>query len=461
MTRYLSRAVVASLTLLAGCVVGPDYRRPAVDLPESYRGTVKQAAGQPALSELHWRAVFTDPPLQKAIEEALAAGPDALLAVARLREAEALAGVARAPLQPQASLSLNTSATARQPGDSLTSTYLGAAGVSWEIDLWGRYRRASEAAQAEMLASAEARHGINASLVGAVANYYYQLAALRDIHAVTAHAADNQREVLRLVKRLSAAGIASAAEERQQESALGATEARLPALRLQIAETENALSVLLGRHPGALVFDTPPTLGLPNFIPPGLPSALIERRPDIRQAEARLAAANARVGEAKALFFPKLSLTAIFGGVSTSLGDVVNGSAATVASIGPNLLQPLYAGGQLVFNREAAQARLEQGLINYRKTVLSALGEVASALAAYDASAELLYIQDRRVDASREAMRLAELRFRAGTTSFLEVLDAQRQLLAAETEQAQSLLDRRASLIRVYLALGGGWQEKK
>ncbi len=453
----LPLALAISGTLLAGCAVGPDYLRPATDLPESYRGAAKEPANKASLAELGWREVFTDLPLQQLIEEALLAGPDALLAAARVREAEAQGGVARAPLFPQASLSLNTSSTARMPGDQFSSTFLGGASISWEIDLWGRYRRANEAAQADLLASEETLYGMRASLVGSVASYYYQLAALREIQAVTLTSADNQREALRLVKRLSAAGISSAAEERQQESALGATEARLPTLRRQIAETENALSILLGRHPGQIGFKTPPTLEIPNLAPPGLPSALLERRPDIRQAEARLVAANARVGEAKALFFPSLSLTAIFGGVSSSLSDVLNGRAPAVASIGPGLLQPLFAGGKIYFNREAAQARLDQALISYRKTVLGALGEVADTLTAFETSAELIEIQARRVEASREAMRLANLRFRAGTASFLEVLDAQRQLLAAETDQAQSLLDRRSSLIRLYLALGGGW----
>lgn len=459
MMRRLPYASLLALVLLGGCAVGPDYQRPDANLPENYRTVPQTAAAQPSIGELDWQAVFADPPLQKLIEEALAAGPDALLAAARVREAEAMAGVARAPLFPQAQLSLNTSATARAPGDQYTSTFLGGAGISWEIDLWGRYRRANEAARADLLSSEESLHGMRASLVGSVATYYYQLASLREIQAVTQRSADNQREVLRLVKRLSAAGISSAAEERQQESALGATEARLPALRRQIAETENALSILIGRHPGAIPFETPPSLVIPNLAPPGLPSALLERRPDIRRAEAGLVAANARVGEAKALFFPSLSLTAIFGGVSTSLSDVLNGRAPAVASVGPGLLQPLFAGGRIYFNREATLARLDQALITYRKTILGALGEVADSLTAFETTAEAMDIQARRVESSREAMRLADLRFRAGTTSFLEVLDAQRQLLSAETDQAQSLLDRRTALIRLYLALGGGWQE--
>ena len=456
MSRRLALTAIACL-LLGGCAVGPDYRRPEVALPDAYRGAAKESAAAPALAAKNWREVFTDPPLQALIEEALAAGPDALLAAARIREAEALAGVSRAPLFPQASLSLNTSATARHSGDRFTSTYLGGAGISWEIDLWGRYRRANEAAQAELLASEDARNAMQASLVAKVAGYYYQLASLHDTLIVTERTAGNQREVLRLVQRLSAAGVSSAAEERQQETALATTEAGVPTLRRQIAETENALALLLGRAPGALRFDKPPQLTLPGFVPAGLPSALLEQRPDIRQAEAGLVAANARVGEAKAQFFPSLSLTALFGGVSTSLADVVNGRAPIVSSIGPNLLQPLFAGGRIWFNTEAARARVDQAAISYRKTILNALGEVANALYAYESSAELMEIQGRRVEASREALRLAELRFRAGTANFLEVLDSQRQLLSAEVEQARALFERRSALVSIYLALGGGW----
>jgi multidrug efflux system outer membrane protein len=248
--------------LLAGCAVGPDYRRPEVDLPGRFAGVVNgemdgemdgKAAGKTdaaSLASQNWREVFTDTALQKLIDEALTAGPDALLAAARIREAEALAGVSRAPLYPQASVSLNTSPTVRQAGDSQTSSYLGGAGISWEIDLWGRYRRASEAARADLLASEEARYGMQASLVAGVARYYFQLATLHDIYRITERGANNQAEVLRLVRRLSAAGISTAAEERQQESALATTEASLPTLRRQIAETGNALAVLIGRIRG-------------------------------------------------------------------------------------------------------------------------------------------------------------------------------------------------------------------
>ena len=457
MTRRLPLAAALIGLFATGCAVGPDYQRPEVSLPEQH-AAARAVADKASLADSNWREVFTDPQLQELIAEALAAGPDALLAAARLREAEALAGVSRAPLFPQASLSLNTSPTVRKAGEQLTSSFMGGAGISWEIDLWGRYRRANEAAQAELLANEAARDGMNASLVAQVARTYYQLAALQETLLITERSARNQGEVLGLVKRLSAAGISSAAEERQQESALAATEAAVPTLKRQIAETETAIALLLGRHPGALRLAAPTTLALPGFIPPGLPSQLLEQRPDIRQAEARLVAANARVGEAKALYFPSLSLTAMFGGVSGSLSDVLNGRAPAVASIGPGLLQPLFAGGRIYFNKAAAEARLEQALISYRKTINNALGEVANGLVAYETSNDLLDVQSRRVTAAREAMRLADLRFRAGTTSFLEVLDAQRQLLTAETQEVQALLERRVALVSVYLSLGGGWQ---
>jgi multidrug efflux system outer membrane protein len=275
--------------------------------------------------------------------------------------------------------------------------------------------------------------------------------------AVTETAAANQREVLRIVRKLSQAGVSSAAEERQQENVVASTEAALPVLKRQIAEIETALSVLVGRAPGSLRFETPATLSLPAELPAGLPSALLERRPDLVQARARLEAANARVNEARARFYPDISLTGVFGRVSTTLSDVLTGGASTVASLGPSVLLPLYSGGALQGNEDAALARLDQAVIGYRKTVLVALGEVSDSLIAYETSAELIAAQERRVVSSRESLRLADMRFRSGVIGFVEVLDAQRQVLAAETDAATSVLERRLALGRVYLALGGGW----
>lgn len=447
-------ALTAGTALLLGCAVGTDYERPETALAPVYRGGTQDAA---SIAERDWSHVFTEAPLQALIEEALRAGPDALLAAARVREAEAVAGVVRAGSLPSVGIGVSTSPVARGSGDTLTSSFLGGVTASWELDLWGRYARATEAARADLMQTEASRDAINASLVANAAGLYYQIVGLREIEAVTRRAVDSQRNVLRLVQRLSQAGVASAAEERQQENVLANTEVRLPAVKRQIAAAENALAILVGRAPGALGFDAAATLELPAAVPAGLPSQLLERRPDIVQSEAQIRAANARVGEAKALFYPSISLTAAFGAVSTNLSDVLRLQGASVASLGPNLLQPLYNGGALRANEQAALARLEQALLRYRKAILNALGEVADGLNGYQTQGEAMQIQRRRVKAATESMRLAEMRFRGGTASFLEVLNAQQQMLSAETDQAQTLLDRRLALVQIYLALGGGW----
>ena len=455
--RMMTLALAATL---AGCAVGNDYERPEQSLPEGYQ-TLTPAAADVSFADLHWRTVYADAPLQALIDEALNASPDLLIAAARVREAEAVAGVSRAGLLPSVGLAFNTAPTVRPPGERLQSTYSGGVSISWELDLWGRIRRANEAARADMMASEEVRRGVVASLIANVANRYYQLAAEREAYGVTERTAKNQGEALRLIKRLADAGISSEAEVRQQEVTLAATEVRLPTLRQQIAASENALSILLGRTPGAIPFAMPPTLSLPASIPAGLPSSLLERRPDILAAEQQLVAANARVGEAKARFFPTLALTGLFGGISTSASAILGGTAPAVASLGLNAVQPLFAGGSIMFNREATLARLDQALVGYRKAILTGLAEVADALNTYQSSGEVLQVQTRRVESAREALRLADLRYRAGTTSFIEVLDAQRQLFSAETDQVQNLLERRTALSRVYLALGGGWADIK
>ncbi len=452
---------IGALGTLGGCALNNRFDAPSFAFPGRFRSDMADPAGTSdvarSLGDLDWRQIYTDAPLQDLIAEALQAGPDALLAAARVRESQALASAVRAGALPQAGLVLNTSSTALKAGQDLSSTFVGGLNVSWELDIWGRYASATAAARSDLMAREASRNAIEASLVANTASLYYQIASLRDVLQVTERAAENQREVLKLVNRLSNAGVSSAAEVRQQEAVVATTAARVPALRRQISEAENALSVLVGRVPGALRLTGPVTLALPALPPAGLPSTLLERRPDLRQATAQMQAANARVNEAKAQFFPSISLTGLFGGISTTLSDVLTGQAPRVASLGPNILLPLYAGGALQGNEDATLARLDQAIISYRKAVLAALGEVSDALLAYSSSAEVLAIQDDRVRASREVQRLAEMRFGAGTTSFVEVLDAQRQLLAAETDAVQSALDRRLALVRLYLALGGGW----
>ncbi len=443
--------------LFSGCALGPDYQRPDLVLPDNFR-TGKNGLTADSFGDLHWQSVYGDPAVQVLIKEALAAAPDLLLAEARVREAEAVAGVVRADLFPQLGLNFTTSPIARPEGKQLASSFTGGAAVSWQLDLWGRLRRASEAARADLMATEDARRGVVTSLIADVAGRYYQLAAERDAYQVATRTAANQRDALQLIERLSKAGIATDAEVRQQEVALAVTEASLPTLRMQMATSENGLSILLGRIPGAISIDPLSVPEVPDAVPAGLPSRLLERRPDVRAAEQQLIAANARVGEAKARFFPNISLTGLFGRVSTEAADVLTGGAATVASLGADALQPLFAGKFYLYNYATALARLDQALTIYRRTVLVALAEVATALTSYQEAGVLLAVQERRVASAREALRLSELRYRSGVVSFIEVLDAQRQLFAAETEQVDSLFERRLSLSQIYLALGGGWE---
>ncbi len=448
-------ALAAIAALLAGCAVGDDYRRPALDLPAAYRGV--DAPGT-TLAARDWREVFSDPALKGLIDAALASNLDLRLAEARVREAQAAVVIARSGGLPTLSVGLQTSPTARLPGDTLTSSFLAAGFVSWEIDLWGRIARGTEAARADLAAREAAVYGAQVSLVAQVASQYYALAALRATRDATERSAQLQRESLRLMRRRNEAGIVSAAEVRQAEGQLASTEAVLPEVARQINAAENALALLLSRPPSAFPV-AQAALDLPATLPTGLPTELLERRPDLRQAEQQLVAANARVGEAKALLLPSLSITGALGRLSMELGELLRSASAEVASLGPNVVQPLYAGGSLLANRDAALARLDAALVSYRAAVLNALREVADAVETYRRAAEALDKQQVRLAAQREALRLADKRFAAGVVSFLEVLDAQRQLLAAETDLVNARLAQQLAYVQLYRALGGGWSQ--
>jgi multidrug efflux system outer membrane protein len=449
----LAPLALAAIAVLAGCAVGDDYKRPGLELPGAYRGVDTPSA---SLAARQWRDVFTDPALQPLIDAALKSNLDLRLAEARVREAQAEVVIARSGMLPNLSVGLQTSPTARLPGDTLTSSFIAAGLLSWEIDLWGRIRRGTEAARADLGAREAALYGAQVSLVAQTAGQYFSLAALRATLDTTERSAQLQRDSLRLMRRRNQAGIVSTAEVRQAEGQLASTEAVLPDVARQINATENALALLLARPPSAFPA-AKPVLELPATLPTGLPTDLLERRPDLRQAEQQLVAANARVGEAKALLLPSLSVTGTFGRLSTELNDLLSSRSAEVASLGPNVVQPLYAGGSLLANRDIALARLDAALIGYRATALNALREVADAVETYRRAAEVYERQQVRVTAQREALRLADKRFAAGVVSFLEVLDAQRQLLSAETDVVNARLAQQLAYVQLYRALGGGW----
>jgi outer membrane protein, multidrug efflux system len=455
-----SRLTVGSSVLLAiGCTVGPDYHRPDLALPQSYRAAPASST-RGSIADIAWWEVFGDPQLIGLIEEALRDNLDLAVAAAQILQAEAGLEAARSPMFPQLSAQGQAARGNQAPPYTTTNSFIAALALSWEIDFWGRYRRATEAARASLRATEEGRRAIVSSLVATVALQYLQLAELRESLAIVEHTAAAQRDSLRLVTLLAKQGVQSAAEVAQAQSQLLSTESQIPGLELQASQTEDALAVLLGKPPRA--FDTvrPPVFAVEPQIPSGVPSELLERRPDIRQAEQQLIAANANIGVAKAQFFPSVSLTGSFGRASDTLRGLVHDSGDQHV-LAASVNQPIFQGGALVANYRAADALAQQALLSYRRTILIALQQVADDLAACQRFAEEAQTNRKLVESAKESLRLVQLRFRSGVDAYIDVLDAQRTLLAAELNLNASETNQRVSVVQLYQALGGGWNPEK
>ena len=447
--------------VLGGCSLAPPYQRPDANVPAAYHGPVRVATAR-SIADVAWWNVFRNAQLDALIRQALAGNLDLAVVAAQITQAEAQVRAARSPIFPQ----LNGQAQAQRanttPPFATQNSFVAALALSWEIDFWGRYRSATEAARANLLATEEARRAIIASLVAGVAQQYLQLNALRQRLEIVNQTAAAQRDSLRLVKLLAEHGVQSAAEVRQAETQVLTTENQIPAIERQAGQAEDALAVLLGTPPRR--FDIGPTLPtdtLPPEVPPGLPSELLERRPDIRQAEQQLIAANANIGVARAQFFPSISLTGTLGRASEALAGLVTNRGITVHALAAAANVPIFEGGALVANEQIARARAEQAVAQYRRTVLVALQEVSDALIAYDRDAAEVKGNRDRAAVAQEYLRLANERFRAGVISYLEVLDAQRQLLSAQLDLNASELDQRLAVVQLYKALGGGWTEAR
>jgi outer membrane protein, multidrug efflux system len=448
---------------LAGCVSGPNYQRPAVAVPEVTRGQTPPAtaAGSASLADQAWWEVFHDDALKALIQAALHNGYDVRLAAARVAEAQANAGIVRAEAYP----ALTPSA---QVGHGQTSffspsgTVVGTIGqvnlgLSWELDLWGRIRRSNEAALAQVLASEEARRGVFLSLVSEVATTYFQLRQLDLQLEIARRTTAAFQGTFDLFNRRLQGGAASALETASAEALLAATAATIPDLERQIAGLENQLSALVGRNPGpiprgAVLNDQ----FLPPEIPPGLPSDLLKRRPDLLETEQNLIAANALVGVAKADYFPQISLTAAVGGVAPQVSQLFR--EGKTWSIGAGLLGPVLQPGRLRNQYRAAVARWDQARIAYERSVNNAFVEVSTALLAYQKYAEAERERTREVTAYQQAVQIANQRYVAGLSSYLDVLQAQQQLFPAEILLAQARYSRLATLVQLYRALGGGWK---
>ncbi len=447
--------------VLASCAVGPTYRRPQMAIPDRAWGEVTGPEAA-SLADEAWWAVLRDDALQSLVADALANGFDVRLAAWRVQEAQALAGISRAQLFPQIQASAGWS---RSRASAFTSVNPPAPtnladvnlGLSWELDLWGRIRRFDQAALAQYLASEDARRGVALSLVAHVATSYFELRELDLRLEIARRTADAFRGTRDLFNRRLAGGTASALETASAEASLASTAANIPILEQEIAAKENELSLLLGRPPGEIKRGAAlDDQFLPPAVPEGLPSDLLERRPDLREAEQLLIAANANVGVATADLFPAISLTGAFGGVAPKVTELLQ--SGRTWSAGAGLLTPVLQPGRLKNLRRAAVAQWEQARVQYQQSVTVAFAEVATALGAYARLAQSEDELRRAVDAYREAVRLANMRYVAGLSDYLEVLQAQQQLYPAENALAETRFNRLATLVELYKALGGGWK---
>lgn len=461
-TRSLPLLVV--LGVCAACAVGPNYRRPEVPAPAAYRGQVG-AAEAVSFADLPWWEVFQDDVLQALIEEALQNNRDLRTAAARVEQFRAVVGVARSELFPQGeyeggaarSRGVTPLLSPVPPGTTRTS-FLGVFNLAWEIDVWGRIRRSTEAALADLFASEAFRRGVVLSLVSSVAQAYFELLELDLELEIARRTAASFQRTLDLFTQQFNRGVASRLEVTRAEAALASTVATIPSLELQIVAKENQLCVLLGRPPGPVARGRPLTDQAFPETPPGLPAQLLERRPDILQAEQTVVAANARVGVAVANFFPQIGLTSLYGGASGEVSDIINGRANLWSAAGQGV-GPLFQGGLLYGNYQAARAQWEQAKEQYEQAVLVALQEVSNALVSQQKLAEVRREQARAVFALQESVRLSLLRYSGGFASYFEVIEAQQQLFPAENALAQIQRDQLIAVVQLYRALGGGWSE--
>jgi multidrug efflux system outer membrane protein len=463
-------AIVVGALLGAGCAsVGPDYERPALELPAAWPAAPE--VGVP-VTGAHWWSVYGEPALDRLMAEALEHNKDLALAMARVDEARALVGLARADQFPAVGASASRSrsrmserGTMPVPAgvDPLSNTNRVTLEASYELDLWGRYRHASEAARAELLASEAARDAVRLSLSAQVAQGYFALASLDAQVAITRRTIEARSEALELQRRRHASGVISEFDLRQVEAELAAARALLPALERQRTQQHNALAVLLGRSPRAIVDGAIervalfPEAGGTLVVPDGLPSELLLRRPDLREAEQRLVAANARIGVARAAYFPSIALTGYLGSESTSLADLFSGPAG-IWQFAVSLTQPIFNAGRLDAQVQASEARQQQALVQYERAVQSAFRDVMDAMAAQSRAREQLEAETERAASLEQALKLARLRYDNGIASLLDVFDAERNLLAAELNRADAVRARQAAIADLAKALGGGWE---
>ena len=454
---------LALALLLAGCAVGPDYRRPAVDSPAAFR-CAPASNSTNSLADLPWWGVFKDATLQVLIETSLTNNFDLRIAISRVEQARLLQTQAQSAFLPQAGYGAeaargqNMFLNLPNPnGGKIIDSYLAGIGAVWEVDLWGRLRRQNEAAGAVFLATREAQYGVRLTLVSAVARAYLELLELDEKLEIARRTTESFQRTFQLFNDQHDNGLTSKLEISRARAALRSVSASIPDLKRQSELKENEISVLLGRNPGPIARKAGQLEELVSpEIPAGIPADLLERRPDIRQAEQQLRAANAQIGMAAGDFLPKIGLTAVYGGVSTELSALTSGAANTW-SLAANVTGPLFQGGRLKARYRQAQAAREAARLHYQQTALVAFREVADALSSRQYLEEARRDQADAVEAFQQAVQVATDRYTAGKASYYEVLEAQQQLFPAENTLSRIQTAQRLVIVQLYKALGGGW----
>jgi multidrug efflux system outer membrane protein len=461
--RPLISVILASI-LIGGCTVGPNYHRPAVQTPTVYRDlkASPQAQEQAAsFADLPWWQVFQDPQLQDLIRTALKQNYNMQLATERINAERAQLSITRSNLFPQAQGSGNFTGGKDQNFQSKSNFLALTADAAFQLDLFGKLRRETEAARAQLLGTEDAQRTVMLTLVSDVASDYFNLLQLDLELQITRDTAKTQEDSVKLTSFRLDHGVAIKLDVLQAQQVLDTADAQIPDLERQIGQEEDAISILIGDYPHGVPRGNPLVeQALPPEVPAGLPSALLERRPDIREAEQTLIAANAEIGVAKAQFFPQISLTGSGGGSfgRSSVFSNLMSSQTSIWSYGVQVSQPIFAGGAIRGNLHLAESQHEQALIAYKQAIQHAFGDVSDALIAYQKFHEVRIGQEQVVEDLQESVRLSIMRYQGGTTTYLEVLDGQRSLFAAQLTLAAARGNEYQSLVQLYRALGGGWQ---
>jgi multidrug efflux system outer membrane protein len=467
--RAIAVLIVAGWT--TSCTLGPNYKRPAVQVPQTFRAPDPLPAPQAeSFADLKWWEVFRDANLQELVKTALQQNYDLREAVARVEAARANLGITRSDQFPQvgASGALQFTRLSRDGAFALPRSFVGSQNRNWgeaslnllsfEIDLWGRLRRATEAARANLLSTEENRKAVITTLVSDVATAYITLRELDYELEIARSTLETRRDSLRLVQTRQGGGVATLLDLRQAEELVDTAAATIPALQQQAEQTENQISLLLGENPRQVIRQGRFNEDLfPPEVPTGLPSALLERRPDIRAVEQNLIAANAEIGVARAAYFPRLSLSGFLGGQSSQLSSLFSGPHSAWSFV-PEVTQPIFTAGRIKSGVRLAQAQRDSALVQYQRTIQTAFTEVSNSLIAHQRVRESRVEQEALVAAISDRKRLAYVRFTGGVDTMLNALDADRDLLRAELDLRQIKLNELLSVVQLYKALGGGWQ---